>query len=75
MEQSYEVLGSELHTEEVEVEEQEPDDVNGEDVRADVELLAQGYVVRAGIAALAFAMSVVGIWGDGSPQAVVYVSS
>ena len=54
--------------------EEEIEDVNGEDVRVQVERLAKGYVVRAGLAAVGFAMAVVGIWGDGAPQAVVYVS-
>lgn len=54
--------------------EEEIDDVNGEELRVHVEGLAQGYVVRAGLAALGFAMAVVGVWGDGAPQAVVYVS-
>lgn len=71
MEASYELLGevpSETASEE------EVDDVNGEDVRAEVEGLARGYIVRTGLAALGFAMAVVGIWGDGAPKAVVYVS-
>lgn len=71
MEASYEVLGdvpSEAASDE------ELDDVNGEEVRAEVEGLARGYLVRAGLSALGFALAVVGIWGDGAPQAVVYVS-
>ncbi|CAM1506896.1 Fc.00g065370.m01.CDS01 [Cosmosporella sp. VM-42] len=71
MEASYEVLGdvgSEAASEE------DVDDVNGEEVRAKVEGLAQDYVVRTALSALGFAMAVIGIWGDGAPQAVVYVS-
>ena len=73
MEQSYEVLGyaaSEAPSEE------ELDDfaVNGEEVRAEAEGTARGFMVRTGVAALGFAMAVVGIWGDGAPQAVVLVS-
>lgn len=71
MEASYEVLGdapSEATSEE------DIDDLNGEEVRVKVESLARGYMVRTGLAALGFAMAVVGIWGDGAPQAVVYVS-
>ena len=54
--------------------EEELDDINGEEVSVEVEGLARRYVVRTGLAALGFAMAVVGIWGDGAPQAVVYVS-
>lgn len=71
LEASYEVLGD-VHSEAAS--EEEIEDVNGEDVRVQVERLAKGYVVRAGLAAVGFAMAVVGIWGDGAPQAVVYVS-
>jgi len=73
MEQSYEVLGdaaSEAPSEE------EIDDfaINGEEVRAEAAGTARGFMVRTGVAALGFAMAVVGIWGDGAPQAVVLVS-
>lgn len=71
MEASYEVLGdagSEAASEE------EIDDVNGEEVRADVETVARSYIARTTLSALGFAMAVVGIWGDGAPQPVVYVS-
>lgn len=71
MEASYEVLGD-SHSEPAS--EEDADDVNGEDVRVRVEGLVRGYIVRTGLAALGFAMAVVGIWGDGAPQAVVYVS-
>jgi autophagy-related protein 33 len=71
LEASYEVLGD---TNSEAASEEDIEDVNGEDVRVQVERLAKGYVVRAGLAAVGFAMAVVGIWGDGSPQAVVYVS-
>ncbi|KAK7424964.1 Autophagy-related protein 33 [Neonectria punicea] len=71
MEASYEVLGD-VHSEPAS--EEDIDDVNGEEVRADIEGLASGYVARTALAALGFALAVVGIWGDGAPQAVVYVS-
>lgn len=72
MEASYEVLGD-VHSEPASEEEVE-DQVNGENLRAQVEAMAKGYAVRGGLAALGFAMAVVGIWGDGAPQAVVYTS-
>jgi autophagy-related protein 33 len=71
LEASYEVLGD-AHSEPAS--EEDLDDVNGEEVRAEVEGLVRAYAVRTGLAALGFAMAVVGIWGDGAPQAVVYVS-
>jgi autophagy-related protein 33 len=71
MEASYEVLGD-MHSEPAS--EEDMDDVNGEEVRASVEGLARSYLARTAISALGFAMAVVGIWGDGAPQAVIYVS-
>ena len=79
MEASYEVLGtgSDAHSEasngeDVEVEER---DVNGEEVRADVEVFLKKQIVRSTLTGLGFLLSIVGIWGDGvSPvygQAVV----
>lgn len=68
MEASYEVLpvGSDAHSEgsaeDVEPEEAE---VNGEEVRAEVEGFLKQQIVRSAVAGLAFLMSVVGIWGDG----------
>ncbi|QPC75024.1 hypothetical protein HYE68_005776 [Fusarium pseudograminearum] len=71
MEASYEVLGD-AHSEPASDEDIE--DINGEEVRAEVEGLTRGYLARTAISALGFAMAVVGIWGDGAPQSVVYVS-
>lgn len=71
MEASYEVLGD-THSEPAS--EEDIEDSNGEDIRAQVEGLARGYVARAAVATLGFALAVVGIWGDGAPQAIVYVS-
>ncbi|KAH6898607.1 type III restriction enzyme [Thelonectria olida] len=71
MEASYEVLGD-MHSEPAS--EEDMDDVNGEEVRASVEGLARSYLARTAISALGFAMAIVGIWGDGAPQAVIYVS-
>jgi autophagy-related protein 33 len=73
MEASYEVLGD-VPSEEV-ASDEDVEDFNGEEVRAEAEGVARGFAVRTGLAALGFAMAVVGIWGDGVPQAaVVYVS-
>ncbi|KAF4972044.1 hypothetical protein FZEAL_9682 [Fusarium zealandicum] len=71
MEASYEILGESTSEP---ASEEEIDNVNGEEVRAEVEGLARGYVARTALSALGFVMAVVGIWGDGAPQALVYVS-
>jgi autophagy-related protein 33 len=71
MEASYEVLGD-VHSEAAS--EEELEDVNGEEVRAQVEGMAQSYFVRTALSALGFSMAVLGIWGDGAPKSVVYVA-
>ncbi|KAL2213546.1 hypothetical protein CC79DRAFT_1327434 [Sarocladium strictum] len=71
MEASYEVLGD---AQSDAASEEEIDDINGEEVRAHVEAMSMGYKVRAGISTLGFAMAVLGIWGDGAPNAVVYAA-
>ncbi len=43
----------------------EDDGVNGEEVRSAVENFQVTQGVRAGVSAVALAMGVVGIWGDG----------
>ncbi|KAF5603673.1 Autophagy-related 33 [Fusarium subglutinans] len=71
MEASYEVLGD-AHSEPAS--EEDIDDINGEGVRVEVEGLVHNYIARTAFSALGFIMAVIGIWGDGAPQAVVYVS-
>jgi autophagy-related protein 33 len=51
--------------EEVDLEAQ-GEEVNGEQVRQKVERLQVVESVRAGVTGLAFAMGVVGLWGDGA---------
>ena len=46
-------------------EELREDDVNGEVVREAMEVWRRGQFIKAGVTGLGFAMSVVGIWGDG----------
>jgi autophagy-related protein 33 len=71
MEASYEVLGD-SHSEGDLPSESELEDINGEEVRANVEGTARAYLVRTGFAAAAFVLSVVGLWGDGAPRTVRY---
>jgi len=71
MDHSFEVLGD-SHSEgtsEGEVEEEEA--VNGEEVREQMEGFMVSQVVRTVVAGIGFAMSVVGIWGDGSSEVVI----
>ncbi|KAG6005266.1 hypothetical protein E4U21_000303 [Claviceps maximensis] len=70
MEASYEVLGD-VHSEAAS--EEEVEEVNGEEVRAQVDALSRGYLARTGLAALGFAMAVVGLWGDGTTSKAVVV--
>ncbi|RDA85175.1 hypothetical protein CP532_2395 [Ophiocordyceps camponoti-leonardi (nom. inval.)] len=67
MESSYEVLGD-AHSEGTS--EEEVEDLNGEEVRAEVETLTRGYMARTGLAACGFVLAVVGIWGDGARDEV-----
>jgi autophagy-related protein 33 len=79
MDASYEVLGSSdrdsegmTSGEEMDVEEQE-EQVNGEEVREQMEGFQQRQIVRTAIAGIGFMMSVIGIWGDGSPADMVII--
>lgn len=61
MEASYEVLGSDAHSEGADEEEM----VNGEEVRARVQMFLKKQVVQTAVTAVGFVVAVVGIWGDG----------
>ena len=66
MEASYEVLGGfDAHSEGSAEELEEEVDVNGEQVRAQVEVFLQKQIVRGALSGLGFLLTVVGIWGDG----------
>ena len=68
MESSYEVLGD-AHSDEGTAsnsgDELPEEDINGEDVRGEVEAFVQNKIVQTAVSAVGFAMAVVGIWGDG----------
>ncbi|KAI1804067.1 hypothetical protein F4811DRAFT_522083 [Daldinia bambusicola] len=69
MEASYEDLGSGSHSDENvsgEELEEEHHEVNGEEVRSEVEYFARNQLVQSVLAGVGFAMAVVGIWGDGA---------
>lgn len=75
MEASYEVLGSDAHSEGAgsasgeDLDTIEEDNVNGEEVRAKVEAFLKKQMVQSTVAGLGFLMAVVGIWGDGAAPA------
>jgi autophagy-related protein 33 len=79
VESSYEVLGSDNHSEtggsaaSVSGGEDVVDDdgVNGENIRGEVEGWLKARVIGTGFAAVAFMISVVGIWGDGAENVVL----
>lgn len=65
MEASYEVLGD-SHSEGTSASDEAEEDINGEEVRNAMEGFKLSQSVRTAITAVAFAMSLVGLWGDGA---------
>ncbi|KAI1143576.1 hypothetical protein F5Y05DRAFT_157826 [Hypoxylon sp. FL0543] len=65
MEASYEVLGDAHSDEGVSGEELE-EDINGEEVRSEVEFFVRNQLIQTAISGIGFMMAVVGIWGDGA---------
>ncbi|KAK3398450.1 hypothetical protein B0T20DRAFT_208749 [Sordaria brevicollis] len=77
LEASYEVLGDPSHSEATsgsEDVEEELANVNGEEVRANVEVFLKKNIVQSAVAGVAFLMSVVGIWGDGLGQQTIVIA-
>jgi len=72
MDASYEVLGhGDSNSEGTLSGEEMDEDVNGEEVREQLEGFMTSQIVRTAVAGLGFAMSVVGIWGDGAAEVVI----
>jgi len=72
MDASYEVLSASDRDSEGTVSGEEMDDVvNGEEVRQQMEGFQFVQIVRTVVASIGFAMSVVGIWGDGAADLVI----
>ncbi|KAI1640328.1 hypothetical protein F4809DRAFT_591202 [Biscogniauxia mediterranea] len=67
MEASYEVLG-EAHSDEGASGEEPDEDVNGEEVRSEVEVFLRNQVVCTAISGIGLLMAIVGIWGDGAHE-------
>jgi len=70
MDASYEVVGD-SHSEGTTSGEEIDEDVNGEEVREALKGFMTSQVVRTAIAGIGFAMSVIGIWGDGASDIVI----
>jgi autophagy-related protein 33 len=71
MDASYEVLGHDSNSEGTMSGEEAEDEVNGEEVRQRMEGFKMSQIVRTAVAGVGFAMSVVGIWGDGAADVVI----
>jgi autophagy-related protein 33 len=65
MEASYEVL-EDSHSEGTSASDEGEQDVNGEELRSTMEGFRLSQSVRLSLAGMGFAMSLVGIWGDGA---------
>ncbi|KAG0650658.1 Autophagy-related 33 [Hyphodiscus hymeniophilus] len=71
MDASYEVLGHDSNSEGTMSGEELEEEVNGEEVRQQMEGFKMSQMIRTAVAGLGFAMSVVGIWGDGAADVVI----
>ncbi|KAI0818375.1 hypothetical protein GGR55DRAFT_624794 [Xylaria sp. FL0064] len=69
MEASYEVLGD-SHTEEstssASGDDNVEEDINGEEVRSEVEFFVRNQLVQTAVSGLGLAIAVLGLWGDGA---------
>ena len=73
MDASYEVLGASDRDSEGTMSEADDgeEEINGEEIRERMHGFTLGQVVRTAVAGVGFAMSVVGIWGDGAVDLLV----
>lgn len=71
MDASYEVLGQDSNSEGTASEVEIDDEVNGEEVREKIKSFRKNQLLRTAIAGVGFAMSVIGIWGDGAADLIV----
>jgi autophagy-related protein 33 len=71
MDASYEVLGHDSNSEATMSGEEMDEEINGEEVREQMEGFLTNQIARTAVAAVGFAMSVIGIWGDGAGEVVI----
>lgn len=77
MDASYEVLGAsdrDSSSERTTSDEEVVEEVNGEELRVQMEGFQKSQIIRTVVAGVGFMMSVVGIWGDGSAGDVVIIA-
>ncbi|KAI0022240.1 hypothetical protein F4780DRAFT_211012 [Xylariomycetidae sp. FL0641] len=75
MEASYEVLGD-SHSDEGAASasgEEADEDVNGEEVRSEVEFFVRNQMIQTALAGLGFMMAIVGVWGDGVQELAMVI--
>ncbi|KAI2468063.1 hypothetical protein F4781DRAFT_283790 [Annulohypoxylon bovei var. microspora] len=73
MEASYEVLGDAHSDEGASASGEELDeDYNGEEVRSEVEFFVRNKLIQTAVSGIGFLMAIVGIWGDGASQTIVF---
>lgn len=70
MDQSFEVVSAESHSDKSHSSEDE-EEFNGEEVREGLQELRNSQLTQTALAGLGFVMSVVGIWGDGAGELVI----
>ncbi|KAH8815237.1 hypothetical protein F5884DRAFT_771642 [Xylogone sp. PMI_703] len=70
MDASYEVVGG-YHSEGTASGEENEEDVNGEEVREALKGFMTSQIARTTLAGIGFAMSVIGLWGDGASDVVI----
>lgn len=71
MEASYEVLGQDSVSEGTPSEGEMDEDVNGEEVRLQMGAFLTSQIIRTCFAGIGFAMSIIGLWGDGASDLVI----
>lgn len=72
MDASYEVLGASDRDSEGTISGEDMDeDINGEEVRQQMEGFMIAQMTRTAVAGVGFAMSTIGIWGDGAADLVI----
>jgi len=70
MDASYEVLGHDSNSEGTQSDQEVEEEVNGEQVRSQMQSFVTRQMIRTGVASIGFAMGIIGLWGDGVSNVV-----
>jgi len=70
MDASYEVLGHDSNSEGTQSDQEPEEEVNGEQVRSQMQSFVTRQMIRTGVASIGFAMGIIGLWGDGVSNVV-----